>query len=259
MHSTFNSPTLPRSIKAGFLNIPVEHFIPNPLRCFKCQRFGHHKDKCRREAVCARCGQAEHGESASCTNPCHCINCNGSHSAFDRTCPKWIVEKEVQHVKTINGLSFPEARKLVESRVPTVPSGPSYANAAKVVEPKKQSVSVTTQTDITWPHDAKNYKLVKSTQPSTSTPSTSVASLSTQTSAKSPEAPKDDSPRKTSKKERQKVLSDRSQKGSQDPIQQHNRFGALTDMDTTDVSKAQRHRPEPGPRPSLARLPTNTS
>ena len=37
---TFNVPTLLTSIKAGYLNIPVKPFIPNPLRCFKCQRFG---------------------------------------------------------------------------------------------------------------------------------------------------------------------------------------------------------------------------
>ena len=35
---TFSVPILPPSIKAGCLNIPVEPFIPNSLRCFKCQR-----------------------------------------------------------------------------------------------------------------------------------------------------------------------------------------------------------------------------
>ena len=40
---TFNSPTLSNSVKAGYLNIPVAPYIPNPLRCFKCQKFGHGK------------------------------------------------------------------------------------------------------------------------------------------------------------------------------------------------------------------------
>ena len=31
---SFNVSTLPTSIKVGYLNIPVEPFIPNPLRCF---------------------------------------------------------------------------------------------------------------------------------------------------------------------------------------------------------------------------------
>ena len=43
----FGSPSLPPSIKAGLVNIAVSTFIQNPLRCFKCQRFGHHKDNCK--------------------------------------------------------------------------------------------------------------------------------------------------------------------------------------------------------------------
>ncbi|GFW96432.1 uncharacterized protein TNCV_4357551 [Trichonephila clavipes] len=35
---TFSSPTLPQTIKAGYLNCKIRPYIPNPLRCFKCQR-----------------------------------------------------------------------------------------------------------------------------------------------------------------------------------------------------------------------------
>ncbi|GBM42505.1 hypothetical protein AVEN_38799-1 [Araneus ventricosus] len=38
---TFNTPVLPKSVKIAYMNCPVRHFIPSPLRCFKCQRFGH--------------------------------------------------------------------------------------------------------------------------------------------------------------------------------------------------------------------------
>ena len=38
---TFNTPHLPEYILAGYLNIRVNCFIPNPLRCFNCQKFGH--------------------------------------------------------------------------------------------------------------------------------------------------------------------------------------------------------------------------
>ncbi|GFV59291.1 putative RNA-directed DNA polymerase from transposon BS [Trichonephila clavipes] len=36
---TFNSPKLPPTIKAGYLNCKIRPYIPNPLRCFKCQSF----------------------------------------------------------------------------------------------------------------------------------------------------------------------------------------------------------------------------
>ncbi|GFT93563.1 uncharacterized protein TNCV_2197711 [Trichonephila clavipes] len=38
---TFNSLNLPTSIKAEYLDCIIRPYIPNPLRCFKCQRFGH--------------------------------------------------------------------------------------------------------------------------------------------------------------------------------------------------------------------------
>ena len=43
---TFNTTSLPKSLKIFFRIIPVEVYIPNPLRCFNCQRFGHHENSC---------------------------------------------------------------------------------------------------------------------------------------------------------------------------------------------------------------------
>jgi hypothetical protein len=31
---TFNTPTLPESIKVGYLRVRTEQYIPNPLRCY---------------------------------------------------------------------------------------------------------------------------------------------------------------------------------------------------------------------------------
>ncbi|GFV45255.1 putative RNA-directed DNA polymerase from transposon BS [Trichonephila clavipes] len=44
---TFNSPILPPTIKANYLNCKTHPYIPNPLHCFKCQRFGHSQTSCR--------------------------------------------------------------------------------------------------------------------------------------------------------------------------------------------------------------------
>ncbi|GFV21163.1 RNA-directed DNA polymerase from mobile element jockey [Trichonephila clavipes] len=48
---TFNSPILPTNIKAGYLNCRIRPYIPNPLRCFKCQRFGHSQNSCRGQLI----------------------------------------------------------------------------------------------------------------------------------------------------------------------------------------------------------------
>jgi hypothetical protein len=138
---TFAQPAIPPSLKAGYLNVPVEQYFPNPLRCFKCQKYGHHQSLCKHPAACARCGQAAHGDDP-CTMPPHCINCSGAHSAFDKTCPKWLNEKEITKVKVSNNISFPDARKIVEGRQPT--QGRSFA----AVVATKVTKSMGTQTEV---------------------------------------------------------------------------------------------------------------
>ncbi|GFX60254.1 uncharacterized protein TNCV_283271 [Trichonephila clavipes] len=54
---TFNRPKLP-TIKAGYLNCKIRPYIPNPLRCFKCQRFGHSQTSYRGQLTCCRCASA---------------------------------------------------------------------------------------------------------------------------------------------------------------------------------------------------------
>jgi len=59
---TFNRPQPPSHITAGYLRIPVARYIPNPLRCFNCQRYGHGKAHCRRQQTCSRCGEVGHDQ-----------------------------------------------------------------------------------------------------------------------------------------------------------------------------------------------------
>ena len=54
---TFDSCIPPTQVKAGYLKLDVLPYIPNPMRCFKCQKFGHTKSRCRHKEVCANCGK----------------------------------------------------------------------------------------------------------------------------------------------------------------------------------------------------------
>ncbi|GBN27832.1 hypothetical protein AVEN_28130-1 [Araneus ventricosus] len=125
---TFHSPKLPECIKAGYMRLAVRPYIPTPLRCFKCQRFGHSKDSCRGTLTCARCAEAGH-ESSGCTAEEKCVNCKGSHTSFSRSCSAWKFEKEEIVEKVTKNLSYIEARRIVKSRTPA--SGTSYANAVR--------------------------------------------------------------------------------------------------------------------------------
>ncbi|GFS95821.1 uncharacterized protein TNCV_2259031 [Trichonephila clavipes] len=60
---TFSSPTLPQTIKAGYLNCKIHPYIPNPLYCFKCQRFRHSQTFCRDQPTCFRCVTVGHAST----------------------------------------------------------------------------------------------------------------------------------------------------------------------------------------------------
>lgn len=109
---TFNSSVLPDSIEAGYIKLRVRPYIPNPLRCFKCQRFGHSSQNCRGRLTCAKCSAEEHTSDA-CENSLLCANCNGEHAAYSRSCPCWKKEKEIVTIKVKQNISFKEARRQV--------------------------------------------------------------------------------------------------------------------------------------------------
>ncbi|GFX07757.1 hypothetical protein TNCV_4160261 [Trichonephila clavipes] len=73
------SPKLPSKIKAGYLNCEVRPYIPNPLRCFKCQRFGHSQTSYSGQHTCSRCASVGHASTDSILKP-KCINCSQLHS-----------------------------------------------------------------------------------------------------------------------------------------------------------------------------------
>ena len=87
---TFNTPILPKKIKVAFLSVNVEVYIPNPLRLYQCQVFGHHEDYCMKKPICGNCGGERHcNDDRNCKNTAKCVNCNGNHPVFSRDCPTW--------------------------------------------------------------------------------------------------------------------------------------------------------------------------
>ena len=143
---TFNSPTLPTVVKIGFMQVKVDVYIPNPLRCYSCQVFGHHENKCGRHPVCCNCGEPEHcGPSGVCNKPSKCVNCSGNHPANSKQCPQWEKEKKILKIKCENNLSFPDARKQYEQFY----TGQTYASAVKpgTCNKSTQTENKTTQTD----------------------------------------------------------------------------------------------------------------
>ena len=94
----------------------VDQYIPNPLWCYTCQKYGHHEDNCRGCEVCWKCGQQNPDHRINdCQFPCKCANCGGDHPVYARSCESWRQEKELLTVKHQNNIPYYEACKLVES------------------------------------------------------------------------------------------------------------------------------------------------
>ena len=57
---TIKGQNIPKKIKIGYLKKETRPYIPNPQRCFQCQKFVHTKKSCKGKAVCAGCGEEGH-------------------------------------------------------------------------------------------------------------------------------------------------------------------------------------------------------
>ena len=92
---TSKSEYLPTHLFLGCERFPVDRYVPNPRRCFKCQKFGHSSRTCRsKEDVCLICASTDHSyKDCNKQDSPHCCNCSGPHKASDQECPKYLVEK----------------------------------------------------------------------------------------------------------------------------------------------------------------------
>ena len=52
----FTSPSLPNMVNTGYITFKTQVYIPKPVRCFKCNRFGYIALKCKNKERCSRCG-----------------------------------------------------------------------------------------------------------------------------------------------------------------------------------------------------------
>lgn len=272
---TFSTPTPPKFVRAAYMQIPVEPFIPNPLRCFNCQKFGHGRNQCNRRAVCARCGQEGHADIECSASP-RCANCSGSHAAYSKDCPEWQKQKDIVQLKVEKNISFSEAKAQVQQRMTSVVGagagarrpGMSYAAAVQSTR------CASTQTELTWPP---NVVLPVSTE-RTNASSTQTSQISTeelnsikardsyQAAGAIPKTAGSNIPKKQPNRNppvsgtsrpgpassKGKGKSTRESKGSLDSVKTFNRYGTLDDelddRGDMDVSHPAKGSPPPSPR-----------
>lgn len=153
---TFNSTTLPDNVHLGYLNLRVRPYVPNPRRCFRCQRYGHTQQSCRGKPTCALCASTEHGNDACDEEDLKCVNCSGEHPAYSRKCPRFRQEKDLLAIKVKENVSFQEAKR----RLAFAQKG-SFAEVARqgVGLPQFPALTQSTQGNCTEPQPPKQVRL----------------------------------------------------------------------------------------------------
>ena len=144
---TFDATDLPSSVTVGYVRVRVRTYIPNPMRCYRCQRFGHTKTHCRNRPACGKCSSVQHLSEDCEAGTLRCVNCGDSqrpHASYDRTCPAYVKEREINSLKATNNISFREARELYNQTHPSV----SYAEKVKTHVSGKTTLEGMTATQL---------------------------------------------------------------------------------------------------------------
>ena len=101
---TFFGNLLPDCVRVSGSNfyIPVSTYITPPLRCYRCQGYGHTSGKCLLEAICARCAGSHSSKQCTSEKVC-CTNCLGDHTARSARCPVYLWASKVQECRDAHG------------------------------------------------------------------------------------------------------------------------------------------------------------
>ncbi|XP_037531028.1 uncharacterized protein LOC119408303 [Nematolebias whitei] len=112
----FEGKELPMSIKIGYISFQVRPYVPPPLRCYKCQRYGHIAAVCKGKQRCPKCGEDHKFEECKEDVEEKCCNCGGKHRVTFGGCEVRKRAKEVVQIKTTKNISYAEAVKSVKEQ-----------------------------------------------------------------------------------------------------------------------------------------------
>lgn len=90
---TLRGPLIPSLTLGNWGTFYLRPYVPEPLRCHRCQKFGHHRATCSRNPICGVCS-GQHDTQRCLTRykakedvTHRCPNCGGPHHAWNPSCP----------------------------------------------------------------------------------------------------------------------------------------------------------------------------
>lgn len=129
----------PERVFVGLYTFKTEPFIPTPIRCNKCQKFGHKTKNCRNDhKTCARCAGAHEIESCPAQKAdAKCANCGGPHSSAYKGCQKYKTTATALKYTVQEGISYKAA--LQKSNAETKPTNKPIIEEKKTCACKKEN------------------------------------------------------------------------------------------------------------------------
>ena len=110
---------IPSEVDFRYKVYTVRSFIPSPVRCYACQRFGHIAKNCRSSKLrCPKCTGNHEFKDCGITarDSFKCGNCGGAHSAAHKGCPKFLEAKEVVKESAKCNITYAQALTRVRER-----------------------------------------------------------------------------------------------------------------------------------------------
>jgi hypothetical protein len=109
----------PTCIYLGYQKFTIKEFIPQPIRCYNCQMYGHIATNCRGKLKCPCCAQNHKFED--CTQReekenYKCANCNENHSAAYKGCETFKKAKEIKIISKRENIDYVEATKIYKQK-----------------------------------------------------------------------------------------------------------------------------------------------
>jgi len=104
---------LPTTVTIGFIRYKVSVYVPTPIRCGKCQRYGHKSQQCKRqEPRCPRCTEPhEYNKCTATDEQIKCANCGDKHSSGYKGCKKYREVSSVLRTAATQKISYRDALK----------------------------------------------------------------------------------------------------------------------------------------------------
>ena len=135
---SFSGEKLPGRVRVAWRSARVRPFVPYPIRCYRCQAYGHIASRCRGQERCGRCSSLGHN-SASCEASPRCT-CGGDHEVWSGKCPMLQAEK-----KRVRERMGGKRTAAPQSSTPSAPPPPTStierpAEAAETLAPYRNAL-----------------------------------------------------------------------------------------------------------------------